>query len=161
MASANKHVTPVDLVFQGGGLKDISLVGAYSVLEMRGYQPVNMAGASPGAILAALLAVGRSADELYHDNRLTEDSTLALTVQNVREPTLITGLARGQGLNETYQHLLNLVFALRSNKIVPGASFLLNVEHPEDSGTTNAVRAPPTATSLQHHSTLHDDGTII
>lgn len=137
------------------------LVGAYSVLEERGYQPVNMAGASPGAILAALLAVGRSADELYHDNRLTEDSTLALTVQNVRELILITGLARGQGLNEYYQHLLNLVFALRSNKIVPGASFLLNVEHPEDSGTPGGARAPPTTTSLQHHFTLHDEEPII
>ena len=53
-----------DLVFQGGGVKGIGLVGAYSVLEERGYRPVNMAGASAGAIVAALVAAGYSAEEL-------------------------------------------------------------------------------------------------
>lgn len=56
---------PVDLVFQGGGIKGIGLVGAYKVLEERGYRPENMAGASAGAIVAALVAAGYSADELY------------------------------------------------------------------------------------------------
>jgi len=45
-AGGNGRKTLVDLVFQGGGVKGIGLVGAYSVLEERGYQPVNMAGAS-------------------------------------------------------------------------------------------------------------------
>lgn len=64
-AGDNKQVTPVDLVFQGGGIKGIALVGAYSVLEERGYQLVNMAGASAGAIVATLVAAGYSAEELY------------------------------------------------------------------------------------------------
>jgi NTE family protein len=64
-AGENKQVTPVDLVFQGGGVKGIALVGAYSVLEERRYQPVNMAGASAGAIVAALIAAGHSANKLY------------------------------------------------------------------------------------------------
>jgi NTE family protein len=64
-AAGNGQKTPVDLVFQGGGIKGIGLVGAYSVLEERGYQPVNMAGASAGAIVAALVAAGYSAEELY------------------------------------------------------------------------------------------------
>jgi len=64
-ASGNGQKTPVDLVFQGGGIKGIGLVGAYSVLEERGYQPVNMAGASAGAILAALIAVGHSVNKLH------------------------------------------------------------------------------------------------
>jgi NTE family protein len=64
-AAGNGQKTPVDLVFQGGGVKGIGLVGAYSVLEERGYQPVNMAGASAGAIVAALVAAGYSAEELY------------------------------------------------------------------------------------------------
>jgi NTE family protein len=54
----------VDLVFEGGGLKGIGLVGAYSVLEERGYRPQNVAGASAGAIVAALVAVGYTAAEL-------------------------------------------------------------------------------------------------
>lgn len=39
----------VDLVFEGGGVKGIALVGAFSVLEKRGYEPQNMAGASARA----------------------------------------------------------------------------------------------------------------
>jgi NTE family protein len=55
---------PVDLVFEGGGVKGIALVGAFSVLEEEGYEPQNMAGASAGAIVAALIAAGYGADEL-------------------------------------------------------------------------------------------------
>jgi NTE family protein len=55
----------VDLVFQGGGVKGISLVGAYAVLEERGYQPQNLAGSSAGAIVAALVAAGYTARELH------------------------------------------------------------------------------------------------
>jgi NTE family protein len=54
----------VDLVFEGGGVKGIALVGAFSVLEERGYEPQNMAGASAGAIVAALIAAGYDADAL-------------------------------------------------------------------------------------------------
>ena len=54
----------VDLVFEGGGVKGIGLAGAVEVLEERGYRHQNLAGASAGAITAALLAVGYSAAEL-------------------------------------------------------------------------------------------------
>ncbi len=54
----------VDLVFEGGGVKGIALVGAFSVLQERGYEPQNMAGASAGAIVAALIAAGYGAGEL-------------------------------------------------------------------------------------------------
>lgn len=54
----------VDLVFEGGGVKGIALVGAFSVLEKRGYEPQNMAGASAGAIVAALISAGYNAEEL-------------------------------------------------------------------------------------------------
>ena len=55
---------PVDLVFEGGGVKGIALVGAFSVLEEEGYAPQNMAGASAGAIVAALIAAGYGSGEL-------------------------------------------------------------------------------------------------
>src|SRR6266511_144949 len=54
----------VDLVCEGGGVKGIGLAGAYSVLEAHGYRPNNVAGTSAGAITAALIAAGYSADEL-------------------------------------------------------------------------------------------------
>jgi NTE family protein len=65
VAAGDEQERFADLVFQGGGVKGIGLVGAYSVLEERGYEPVNMAGASAGAIVAALVAAGYSARELY------------------------------------------------------------------------------------------------
>ncbi len=43
-ADENKQVTPVDLVFQGGGVKGIGLVGAYSVLEERAWLPAREYG---------------------------------------------------------------------------------------------------------------------
>jgi NTE family protein len=55
----------VDLVFEGGGVKGIALVGAYSVLQEEGYEPQNLAGASAGAIVASLVAAGYSATELH------------------------------------------------------------------------------------------------
>jgi len=63
-AAAEGHARDLDLVFEGGGLKGIALVGAYSVLEERGYRPQNIAGTSAGAIVAALLAAGYTAAEL-------------------------------------------------------------------------------------------------
>jgi NTE family protein len=63
-SAGNERQESADLVFQGGGVKGIGLVGAYSILEERGYRPVNMAGASAGAIVAALVAAGYSAEEM-------------------------------------------------------------------------------------------------
>lgn len=53
-----------DLVMEGGGVKGTALVGALSVLEEAGYQFMNLAGTSAGAIVAALVAAGYSAREL-------------------------------------------------------------------------------------------------
>ncbi|HEY8202922.1 MAG TPA: patatin-like phospholipase family protein [Actinomycetota bacterium] len=45
-----------DLVFEGGGVKGIGLVGAFSVLEGAGYRIHRVAGTSAGAIVGALVA---------------------------------------------------------------------------------------------------------
>lgn len=55
----------VDLVFEGGGVKGIGLVGALSVLEEHGCRPQNTAGFSAGAIVATLYAAGYTAAELH------------------------------------------------------------------------------------------------
>lgn len=61
---ASTQTNKVDLVFEGGGVKGIGLAGALATLEERGYEPQNVAGTSAGAITAALLAAGYTADEL-------------------------------------------------------------------------------------------------
>ncbi|PTL75792.1 patatin-like phospholipase family protein [Vitiosangium sp. GDMCC 1.1324] len=55
-----------NLVFEGGGVKGMAYVGAVQVLEAKGLLGgvENVAGTSAGAITAALLAVGATAEEL-------------------------------------------------------------------------------------------------
>lgn len=53
-----------DAVFEGGGVKGIGLVGAISAVQKAGYEFVNIAGTSAGAITASLLAVGYSGEEI-------------------------------------------------------------------------------------------------
>jgi len=57
----------VDAVFEGGGVKGIGLVGAVSVIEKAGYKFENLAGTSAGAIVAGLLAVGFSSEEIKEE----------------------------------------------------------------------------------------------
>ncbi|MEA2502116.1 MAG: hypothetical protein QOD01_2227 [Actinomycetota bacterium] len=49
-----------DLVLEGGGVKGIGLVGAYSVLKNEGYDFHRIAGTSAGSIVGALIAAGMS-----------------------------------------------------------------------------------------------------
>ncbi|HMD52455.1 MAG TPA: patatin-like phospholipase family protein [Solirubrobacteraceae bacterium] len=55
---------PVDLVFEGGGVKGIGLAGSYFELYQEGYRPACVAGTSAGAITAALVAAGCTGEEL-------------------------------------------------------------------------------------------------
>ena len=55
-----------DLVFKGGGIKGIALVGAISYLEEQGYTWRKLAGTSAGAIVASLLAVGYTSKEIQN-----------------------------------------------------------------------------------------------
>lgn len=53
-----------DAIFEGGGVRGISFVGAICCLEEKGYELQRLAGTSSGAIMAALLAVGYTGKEL-------------------------------------------------------------------------------------------------
>ncbi|GGF86935.1 patatin-like phospholipase family protein [Paenibacillus abyssi] len=54
----------INAVFEGGGVKGISLVGAVFAAEQCGVTFGQVAGTSSGAIVAALLAAGYSAEEM-------------------------------------------------------------------------------------------------
>jgi NTE family protein len=64
MADSVAAAKACDLVCEGGGVKGIGLAGAYAALEAAGYEPKRVAGTSAGAITAALIAAGYTADEL-------------------------------------------------------------------------------------------------
>jgi NTE family protein len=53
-----------DLVLEGGGVKGIGLVGAYSALKEAGYTFHRIAGTSAGAIVGALIAAGMEPEQL-------------------------------------------------------------------------------------------------
>jgi NTE family protein len=54
-----------DVVLEGGGVRGIGHVGALSIMEEKGYQWGNIAGTSAGAFVAAMLAAGYKASEMY------------------------------------------------------------------------------------------------
>lgn len=54
----------IDGVFAGGGLKGFALVGAYQVLEEKGYRFQRVAGTSAGALLACFIAAGYTGKEI-------------------------------------------------------------------------------------------------
>ena len=62
--SKNNNKKVADIVFEGGGIKGIGLVGALNTFESNGYQWKNICGNSAGSIVAALVAVGYSANEI-------------------------------------------------------------------------------------------------
>src|SRR4029078_9982 len=53
-----------DLVLEGGGVKGVGLVGAYSALTDAGYTFHRIAGTSAGAIVGALIAAGMGQEDL-------------------------------------------------------------------------------------------------
>lgn len=104
----------VDLVFEGGGVKGIGLVGALSVLEERGYEPQGIAGASGGAVLAALSAAGYTVPELREILLDLDFTDLQDKAWEDRIPLLGTplsllkdqGLYEGRALQEYMRELL-------------------------------------------------------
>ncbi|MBS4199643.1 patatin-like phospholipase family protein [Bacillus sp. FJAT-49732] len=54
----------IDGVFSGGGIKGLALIGAYEVLEEKGFTFKRLAGTSAGAIMAALIAAGYTSKEI-------------------------------------------------------------------------------------------------
>lgn len=53
-----------DAIFEGGGIRGLAFVGAICCFEEWGYTFENVAGTSAGAIIAALLSVGYTGNEL-------------------------------------------------------------------------------------------------
>jgi len=86
----DKVTTPESLVFSGGGIKGLAYVGAIKALEEKQlFQNVKrFAGASAGAITAALLAIGMGADELDEQMSSVDFSTF-LQKSNVNIEALV------------------------------------------------------------------------
>ncbi len=75
----------VDMVFEGGGVLGISFVGAIACLKKHGYSIERCAGASAGAIVAALVVAGYTEDELF---KLIN----TLNYKYLNKPTYVNGI---------------------------------------------------------------------
>jgi NTE family protein len=65
---------PLFAIFEGGGAKGIAHVGAMKAMEACGFSLAGVAGASAGALVAALAAVGYRADDIFQPD--SRDSNL-------------------------------------------------------------------------------------
>ncbi|MFT8322921.1 MAG: patatin-like phospholipase family protein [Bacillus sp. (in: firmicutes)] len=54
----------IDGVFSGGGIKGLALIGAYEVVEQKGFQFTRLAGTSAGSIVAAFIAAKYTSEEI-------------------------------------------------------------------------------------------------
>ena len=64
---------PIFAIFEGGGAKGIAHVGAYAAAEALGFELVGVAGASAGAIVAALIAVGFKPKVIFNPDQPGEN----------------------------------------------------------------------------------------
>lgn len=78
---------PAYAIFEGGGAKGVAHVGALRAAEEQGLAFVGVAGASAGAIVATLVALGYDADHIMHPDRKDEN----ILAVNGTTPTKILG----------------------------------------------------------------------
>jgi len=122
-----------DAVFQGGGVKVIGLVGALSVAEEHGYQWVNVAGTSAGAVVAALAAAGYRAGEMARlldqvDFRTFRDPPRWARIPLVG-PALAVALTKGLYLGDALEDWVRRALARRGVRTF--ADLLMNDEPDE------------------------------
>jgi NTE family protein len=125
--------TEVNLVFEGGGIRGIGLVGALAPLLERGLRPRHVAGTSAGAIVSTLLAAGYGGDEL-------REVTLAFDFGRLRDkdwldriPLVGAGVSilRDHGIYEG-EAFLEAMRALLAAKGVRTFGDLADPAHPGD-----------------------------
>lgn len=95
-------------------MKGIGLVGALTALEEKGFKPQNIAGTSAGAITAALLAAGYTADRMRDilstlDFETFKDETFLSHILGIGKPLsalLEKGMYKGDAFHEWIEELL-------------------------------------------------------
>lgn len=126
----------VGFILSGGGARGFAHIGALRVLEEHGLKPDVLAGTSMGAIIGALYAAGRSADEL-------EELVLGTTLRDIVDLSLQGGLLKGDRLVQFLREHLPARF---SDLEIPLAVTTTDVETGEqviitDGDLAKAVRA--------------------
>lgn len=126
----------VALVLSGGGARGFAHIGVLQALERRGIEVDLIAGTSMGAVLGALYASGRRADELY-------ELADRLSWRDVFDLSLQTGLMKGAKLRSFLaEHLPERFEDLRIPLVVTTTDVETGEEHVIlNGGLVDAVRA--------------------
>lgn len=92
-------------IFEGGGAKGISHVGALRAAELNKIEFVGVAGASAGAVIAALIAVGYKANQIFDPNKQEEN----ILTRNGYSLLDMLGTGKWKKLNIAKRELLELI----------------------------------------------------
>lgn len=119
---------PVFAIFEGGGAKGITHIGALKAMEQERLALVGVAGTSAGAIVAALAAVGYKADEL-----INPDTSADILKDLGYSPVRVLGSARwaALGLMRRLALPLLILFMLSTLLLVIATGGLLLIEAAE------------------------------
>lgn len=114
-------------IFEGGGAKGITHLGALKALEVVGLARIGTAGTSAGAIIAALTAVGYTADELFltgANNILARQDRTPIDLLGVEDWRSFAGFRRKGFFVKARATLARIILALIP-PVVPLWSFCL------------------------------------
>lgn len=101
-------------IFQGGGVKGIAHLGAVKALEERGFRAVKTAGSSVGAIMASLLSVGYTAEELTPV--IMQMSLPSLKVKSDKKKVLRFFTEKGMYKTEPLESYLEQLYLAKGKK---------------------------------------------
>ena len=146
---------PCDLVFEGGGVRGIALIGALEVLERHGYYPKNIAGTSAGAIVGTLYAAGYTAPELREiiesaDFKSFMDATWEDHIPLIGNPLSVI-LELGMHRGEMFRR------AMAKWLLAKGVTTFKDLVHPEYADHTDSryrYKVQIIASDITHHTLL-------
>jgi NTE family protein len=136
-----------DLVFEGGGVKGIALAGAFRELTDRGYAPECVAGTSAGAITAALVAVGYTAEEIEEIVLRQMHFPNFADHTHFGRPGELLHLARTHGLHSG-DYFLNWIRELLANKEITRFGQLRNTTTAASANSSRDYRLQVIASDL-------------
>jgi len=128
--------SPAYGVFEGGGIRGISLAGAAAAVMDAGYHFERVAGTSAGALAASLIAAGYEPDELRYEVGRIDWPSLLDGVRGIRIPIIGKhvaflrggGLYRGARLQRVWSRLLAAKGVHTFGDIAPGRLRMVTVD---------------------------------
>ena len=128
----NTSMKLADIVFEGGGVKGIGLVGALKPFEQKGFQWKNICGNSAGSIVTALVAVGYSSDEikklmieLDYTKIADKSHSIMPFLSNVQNLLLKKGLFKGDYIKNWIDDALSKKLKLSNKRKVTFGNLII------------------------------------